>query len=66
MKLSWQERITKMKRSKEYHFSLNKIPDSDILAFFETISNRQRLLKQLIRQEMARQNFIYNKEKGKD
>lgn len=51
---------------KRIPFDLNKNTDGDILAFFETISNRQRLLKQLIRQEMARQNFIYNKEKGKD
>ena len=48
------------KTIKRIVFDLNRNTDGDILAFFETISNRQGLLKQLIRQEMTRQNFIYN------
>lgn len=51
------------KTIKRIVFDLNRNTDGDILAFFETISNRQGLLKQLIRQEMTRQNFIYNNNK---
>ena len=53
------------KTIKRIVFDLNRNTDGDILAFFETISNRQGLLKQLIRQEMTRQNFIYNNNKKK-
>ncbi len=53
------------KTIKRIVFDLNRNTDGDILAFFETISNRQGLLKQLVRQEMARQNFIYNNNKKK-
>lgn len=47
-----------IKRSyKQIKFELNKNTDADILEFLETVPNKQGLLKQLLREEMAKRNF---------
>ena len=45
------------KRSvKQYRFELNKNTDADIIAFLESVNNKQGTIKKLLREEMERKN----------
>ena len=39
---------------------LNKRTDADILAYMSTVQNKQGLLKDLIHEQMARDDFVYS------
>ncbi|MFR1698807.1 MAG: hypothetical protein ACLSU9_11085 [Anaerovoracaceae bacterium] len=39
---------------KQYRFELNKNTDADIIAFLETVDNKQGTIKRLLREEIER------------
>jgi hypothetical protein len=44
---------------KKIAVELNRNTNKDIIAFLETVDNKQGLIKQLLRDEMRRQKFVY-------
>ncbi len=44
---------------KKIAVELNRNTNKDIIAFLETVDNKQGLIKQLLHDEMKRQNFVY-------
>ncbi len=44
---------------KKLTIELYKNTNKDIIAFLETVDNKQGLIKQLLHDEMKRQNFVY-------
>lgn len=39
---------------KQYKYELNKNTDADIIAFLETVDNKQGLIKKLLREEIQK------------
>ena len=42
--------------------NLNNKTDADILAYLNTVSNKQGLIKELLRNHMSSEGFVYTKE----
>ena len=64
---SWQDRRIWLdiiiQPLKKIAVELNRNTNKDIIAFWETVDNKQGLIKQLLHDEMRRQNFVYTDDK---